>query len=578
MKGTMLEMKDAQANNYNKVLPVYDYIDLDNPKAFAPNLDKAIEKVITVATIHEEGNYVDDCYVLMGKAQYLKQDYASAEETFQFFEEEFDPKNPYGREYTKSKFKKKSVKENRKELKEKKKEAEQEREEKDKTRAKKRKEEQKAREAEQKARKKKAKERRKKGRSRTPKSKDDKKTTPKLTKEERAAERAKEKEAEKKKEEEAQYAKDKEKLKEEEAEKKEKENRPQGEGGIWKNKTSFYEGLYWLARTYIETERYSSAKNILERLETTDPLASEIQKQLPAARAHLYMRMGEMDQALVALDEAIEKESNKVLKARYAFIKAQIYEQDANTNLAYAEYTKAKKFSPEYEMKFNASLNELKLSYKTGQITKDKALSRLDKMSKEAKNAEFLDQLYFTTAQVKLDAGDVDGAIADFNEAISSSGGNKNIKLEAYYKLAELLYGQAYYREAKNNYDATVKIMPLTDPRYKTVKRLSEGLTDVAKNMDILELQDSLIRLSRMSETELRDLAIRDIEARKAAGIEAEDPNTQRTKNVFASGTNRSLGRSNFFAYNPIALNQGKTEFKKQWKDRILEDRGRRGR
>lgn len=574
MKMTMLEMKDMQANNYNKILPVYDYLDIDNPKSIAPSMDKAIEKVITVATIHEEGNYVDDCYVLMGKAQYLKQDYAAAEETFQFFEEEFDPKNPYGREYTRSKYKKKSVKENRKELKEKKKEAEKEREEKDKDRAAKRKEEQKAREAEQKARKKKAKERRKKGRSRTTKSSDEKKTK-RLTKEEREEARAKEKAEEQKKAEEEKYAKEKEKLKEQEAEKKEKESRPQGEGGIWKNKTSFFDGLYWLARTYIETERFSSAKNILERLETTDPLASEVQKQLPAVRAHLYMRTGEMDQALVALDEAIEKESNRSLKARYAFIKAQIYEKDGNTNLAYTEYTKAKKFSPEYEMKFNASLNELKLSYKTGQITKDKALSKLDRMSKEAKNEEFLDQLYFTTAQVKLDAGDVDGAIADFNEAISSSGGNKNIKLEAYYKLAELLYGQAYYREAKNNYDATVKIMPLTDVRYKSVKRLSEGLTDVAKNIDIIELQDSLMRLSRMSEDELRDIAIRDIEARKAAGLD-EESGAQRTKNVFASGTNRSLGRSNFFAYNPIALNQGKTEFKKLWKDRSLEDNWRR--
>jgi len=114
MNLTMLQLKDQQQNNYNKILPVYDYLELDNPKAIAPQMDKAIEKVITVATIHELGNYVDDCYVLMGKAQYMKQDYASAEETFRFFEEEFDPKNPYGREYMRAKLKKKSKRERKK--------------------------------------------------------------------------------------------------------------------------------------------------------------------------------------------------------------------------------------------------------------------------------------------------------------------------------------------------------------------------------------------------------------------------------------------------------------------------------
>ncbi len=572
----MMEMKDMQQTNYNKILPVYDYLDLDNPKAIAPSMDKAIEKVITVATIHEEGNYVDDCYVLMGKAQYLKQDYASAEETFQFFEEEFDPKNPYGREYQKAKLKKKSSKEAKKELTKKRKEQDKERDEKKKTQEEKRKAEQKAREAEQKARKKKAKERRKKGRSRTSTKSSNDSSTKRLTKEEREAQRAKEKEAEDQKAEEEKYAAEKEKLKKEEAEKKERESRPQGEGGIWKNKTAFYEGLYWLARTYMETERFSSAKNILERLETTDPLASEIQNELPAARAHLFMKSGDTDLALVSLSEAIESTKDKNLKARYAFIRAQIYEQKGNTTLAYEEYSKSKKFSPNYEMQFNAALNELKLSYRTGQTSKEEALKRLDRMGKEAKNFDFLDQIYFTTAQVKLDAGDVDEAIADFNQAISSSGGSKSVKLEAYYKLAELLYEQGLYKDAKTNYDATVKVMPLTDVRYKKVKRLADGLTDVSKNIGILELQDSLMRLSALSPAELRELAIETIEERKEAGVETSTE-PSRPKNVFSgNGRTSGLGRSNFFAYNPIAANQGKVEFKKKWGDRNLEDNWRR--
>jgi len=162
MTTTKLELDASTENNYNKILPVFNYLEIDNPTALAPNMDKAIEKAITVATIHDFSNYVDDCYVLMGQAQYMKQDYASAEETFQYFEEEFDPLNPYGREYSKAKFERKSPKERRKELDAKKKEAQKERDIKDKEREEQRKIEEKARDAERKAREKRAKNRKKK--------------------------------------------------------------------------------------------------------------------------------------------------------------------------------------------------------------------------------------------------------------------------------------------------------------------------------------------------------------------------------------------------------------------------------
>ena len=138
MEESFATLETSRQDNYNQILPIYAYTDVDNPKMVASQLDLAIEKVIRVATIHELGEYVDDCYVLMGKAQYLKQDYETAQETFEFFQEEFNPANPYGSNYKK---KKKSIKqkkrdrdiekENQKELKKKEKEEKEEQREKD---------------------------------------------------------------------------------------------------------------------------------------------------------------------------------------------------------------------------------------------------------------------------------------------------------------------------------------------------------------------------------------------------------------------------------------------------------------
>jgi hypothetical protein len=130
MKESMVTLQDMNVDNYNKILSVYDYVNIDNNQAVKADMDKAIEKLSTVATIHEVSNYVDDCYLNIGKAQFYKQDYIAAEETFIFFEEVFDPRNPYGKAYDSKAYKKKSSgRKTKKEVKEARKEKEEAKEE-----------------------------------------------------------------------------------------------------------------------------------------------------------------------------------------------------------------------------------------------------------------------------------------------------------------------------------------------------------------------------------------------------------------------------------------------------------------
>lgn len=220
MEETMVTLKDMHQDNYNNVLEVYDYVAVDNPQSIVPDMDKAIEKVSIVATLKEYSNYVDDCYVMIGKAQYLKHDYASAEETFQYFEEEFDPKNPYGREYSMAKKKKLSSRDQRKEIEAKRKEKEKEREEEEKIRKKEKEEERKAKAEERKNRKKNSKKKKRKKESREDRAK--RKAAEKAEKEMLEKQKESKKIADEQRKEELKYAAEKEKLKKEEEEKKKK--------------------------------------------------------------------------------------------------------------------------------------------------------------------------------------------------------------------------------------------------------------------------------------------------------------------------------------------------------------------
>ncbi|MBK8079311.1 MAG: hypothetical protein IPK25_02850 [Saprospiraceae bacterium] len=106
----MINMKSANVEDYNTILEVEDFVNLPNPKMVDADMNKAIEKVTVVYNIHEPGDWIDDCYVLMAKAQYYKQDYETAETTLQYFQEVFNPKNPYGKNYFKSPLNKKKLK------------------------------------------------------------------------------------------------------------------------------------------------------------------------------------------------------------------------------------------------------------------------------------------------------------------------------------------------------------------------------------------------------------------------------------------------------------------------------------
>jgi len=78
VNGSMISLADQHQDNYNQLLEVYPYIAASNPQAAAADLDQAVEKVATVVSLHRYSQWTDDCYLLVGKAQFLKKDYESA--------------------------------------------------------------------------------------------------------------------------------------------------------------------------------------------------------------------------------------------------------------------------------------------------------------------------------------------------------------------------------------------------------------------------------------------------------------------------------------------------------------------
>ncbi len=560
LKESITSLEGQHNDNYTKLLEVYPYSATDNPKSVAGDLDKAIEKVTTVATLHEPSHWVDDCYLLMGKAQYLKQDYELAQETFEYFEEEFDPNNPNGRLYDKNKRKKN--KEEKKKLGKEQKEDEKKAKEKEREDAKKKREREKDAKKKQKDAKKKEREKAKKDRNKKKRSKvkkteekpkvEEKKetavvsTTPKTTPKKTTTTP--------------------------EAKKKEK---PKAEGGgLFGHRPAFHEGVLWLAKTYTERQNFFSADYLLNKLENEYPVSDEVKRDVDPARAHMLIKQKKYNEAIGALEKAIVSADDKTARARYAYIIGQIHQQNGDYKNALDAFERVDDHKPGFVMEFNAKLNTEKIGWQAGRESKEEVLGRLDKMLGENKYSDHYGQIHYTRGEIYLKSGDKELAIEEFRKALANSENGGVGRVETYYSLATLYYEAEDYVEAKTYYDSTLQVMNKTDERHTKVSVFANSLTDIAKNISIITDQDSLLSVAAMSESDQREYAILVLEKRRASGKKAG-----KEKKGSRKGTARRSKRpgvfSTFFAYNPAMKKRGETTFQKRWGDRQLEDNWR---
>ncbi len=523
LEESIVKLNDSHQDNFNQFLPVFKYVATENPTSVAGGLDDAIKKVTVAKTLHPASHWLDDCYLLAGKAQYVKQDYESAEETLIFMTREYSPEAMKEKE---RKNKKKVSSKKKKKRKPKKKKR------KKKKRKKKKKKKSSSKKKKSSAKKKKA----------TPK-KDDKKKSEKLASDESP------------------------------------------EKYFMKHRPSYQEGLLWLARTYIERDAYEEAEAILNQLESDGKTFKDIKEQIAPVRAHFYMTQKKYEAAIKPLKTAVAT-SKKDEKARYAYILAQIHDWAGRGDQAYEYYQQAMKASRSYDMEFSSKLNLVQNGYKSGKETAASTLKALKKMSKDIKNEDYRDQIFYAMANISMKSGDREEAIAYLKQSLYYNTGNTAQKAESYLQLAEYYYESEDFVNAKNYFDSTLQVLPNTDDRYDSVSRYSNNLTDIAKNIEIITLQDSLLRVAAMSPSEKKAIASKikkqQEEERRKALLAVNEPAKGKGRKApqNARRTSRRPGAkvaaSTFPFYDDRSKKKGARDFEKQWGDRKLEDNWRR--
>lgn len=92
LEGVLKAINTQRQDNYNVFLPFYPFT-VDNLNLDVNELDSVIQKASVAVQIHDpRGRWIDDCYLLVGKAYYYKGDMENANNTFQFINTTFAPK------------------------------------------------------------------------------------------------------------------------------------------------------------------------------------------------------------------------------------------------------------------------------------------------------------------------------------------------------------------------------------------------------------------------------------------------------------------------------------------------------
>ena len=345
------------------------------------------------------------------------------------------------------------------------------------------------------------------------------------------------------------------------------------------------DAVLWLARTRMELDEMGKALSMLKLLDDESNLSKDLISNFRATYADYYIRQEQYNKAIISLEESIMVTKNNDRKARLTFILAQLNEIEGQSATAITNYKKVVKLHPDYEMVFYASINQaLAFRFRDGESESIKKL--LNKMLKDHKNADYYDQIYYAMAEIELTEGNKDMAIEYFIKSAEVSISNTEQKGISFMTLGNIYLEDKVYKKAKIYFDSTVIFLPKEHEDYDRIEDLDVGLSELIINLDILQLQDSLIWLAGLSQNEREDILIALIAAEEEAeeqrllaeaAEDEEDYGSKVNKSVpLSSQGNSSGGKGDWYFYNPSTMSSGYSEFRQRWGNRKLKDDWRR--
>lgn len=351
----------------------------------------------------------------------------------------------------------------------------------------------------------------------------------------------------------------------------------------FKGETVIPEAQIWLARLSVQTGQYKDAYEILNLLQNNAEFPNKLMNELYPSMADYYLSQKDYKQAINSLQKAVTTEKKKKIKTRFLYILAQLCEKSGDLKQASAYYSEVIKLNPVYDMAFNARINRA-LAFQQGFSNSSEIENELLKMLKDDKNLEYKDQIYYALGNLAAKEGNNVKAIDYYKKSAQSNVNNEQQKTRTFLTMANLFYSLPDYPNAQIYYDSALVTLDPEYPGYEALFTKSKSLTRLVKELNTVQLEDSVLKLAKLPEAELiaKVDAIIEEERQKAETEQLRIQNEQldRQQGMEMAAQNNSkqpaLEGTRWYFYNDAAKTLGYREFKLNWGNRKLEDHWQR--
>jgi hypothetical protein len=342
----------------------------------------------------------------------------------------------------------------------------------------------------------------------------------------------------------------------------------------------------WKAKTNIRLNNEDYAIESLQKMLREENLEDTVFADANAMIAQAMINLDSIPQALPYMKLANGFENNYELKGRFTFIIGQLYNRlnyKDSANIAFDQVISFNRKTARVYM-INAHMAKTK-NFNYAQDDQTMLLALLHDLEKDRENRPFLDKIYNALADYHKNTTSDSLAIVYYNKSIQSFKEDQTLQSINYQTLAEINFDKAEYKQAGAYYDSTLTNLAENSKQWRRIKKKRENLDDVIKYEDIASINDSILRITKMSDSDklsfftaytdnLKAKAIAD----STAAAKLSDRGPRIVNNEFsrksAGGPSPTGGK--FYFYTPTTVAYGKVEFRKLWGDRKLEDNWRR--
>ncbi len=341
------------------------------------------------------------------------------------------------------------------------------------------------------------------------------------------------------------------------------------------------EAAIWMSRIQTEEGNYSEASRLLQEINAPESLSRALKSMYFSTQADILLHQKRYGDAVLPLQKAAGYTADKETKVRLTYLLAQVCMTAGDNALSTSYFKQVMRMNPPYDLEFNAGVNLAGVTDISHGDAED-LMRTLRRMLRDSKNKDYLDQIYFALGELELRMGNTDEALTQWTLSAASSTVNQRQRARSYLALANHYYLLPDYMKAWSYYDSAAYIIDERFPDYDVISLRASALDEYAGYHNVVMTEDSLRTVASMS-TSQRDALIAGLvrsvgeaqtKARTGDGSDRYNmgqyyENEQRYRGAISA-------EGGWYFYNQAALTFGRTEFRRRWGDRRLEDNWRR--